>query len=51
LKMVIDEIFGDGNFRNEIVWQRDAVGKGAKKTSGQWSRELEESIKIMPADQ
>jgi len=41
LKMVLDEIFGDENFRNEIVWQRDAVGKGAKKTSGQWSRELD----------
>lgn len=41
VKILLDEVFGRDNFRNEIVWQRDAVGKGAKKTSGQWSRELE----------
>jgi adenine-specific DNA-methyltransferase len=43
VKTMMDQpdLFGYGNFRNEIVWQRDAVGKGAKKTSQQWSRELE----------
>ncbi len=41
LKIMLDDIFGKENFRNEIIWQRDAVGKGAKKTSSQWSRELE----------
>jgi len=41
LKIILDDIFGKDNFRNEIIWQRDAVGKGAKKTSSQWSRELE----------
>ncbi|MBP6945265.1 site-specific DNA-methyltransferase [Patescibacteria group bacterium] len=41
MKIILDDIFGKENFRNEIVWQRDAVGKGAKKTSSQWSRELE----------
>lgn len=41
MKVVLDDIFGKDNFRNEIVWQRDAVGKGAKKTSQQYSRELE----------
>lgn len=41
VKIILDDIFGKCNFRNEIVWQRDAVGKGAKKTSKQWSRELE----------
>lgn len=39
LKLLLDDIFH--NYRNEIVWQRDAVGKGAKKTSSQWSRELD----------
>ncbi|MYJ45188.1 MAG: hypothetical protein F4069_07675, partial [Rhodothermaceae bacterium] len=38
LKLVMDAIFGRNNFRNEIVWQRDAAGKGAKKKSGQWPR-------------
>ncbi len=41
VKILLDEIFGKDFFRNEIVWQRDAVGKGAKKTSSQYSRELE----------
>lgn len=41
VKLVLDEVFGKDNFRNEVIWQRDAVGKGAKKTSSQWSRELE----------
>ena len=41
VRLVLDEVFGKDNFLNEIVWQRDAVGKGAKKTSKQWSRELE----------
>ena len=41
MRLVLNEIFGRDNFRNEIVWQRDAVGKGAKKVSGQWSRELD----------
>lgn len=41
LRLALDEVFGREQFRNEIVWQRDAVGKGAKKISKQWSRELD----------
>ncbi len=41
IRLTLDEVFGKGQFRNEVVWQRDAVGKGAKKTSKQWSRELD----------
>ncbi len=41
VKVMMDEIFGRENFRNEIVWTRDAVGKGAKKTSAQYSREID----------
>lgn len=41
VKTIMDDVFGKVNFRNELVWQRDAVGKGAKKTSSQFSRELE----------
>jgi DNA modification methylase len=41
LRIILDEIFGKDNFKNEIIWQRDAVGRGAKKNSNQWSREIE----------
>ncbi|MDP3957733.1 MAG: site-specific DNA-methyltransferase [bacterium] len=41
MRLVLDEVFGKDSFRNEIVWQRDAVGKGAKKISKQWSKEIE----------
>ena len=41
IRLVLEEVFGSSQFRNEIVWQRDAVGKGAKKISKQWSRELD----------
>jgi len=44
MRLTMNEIFGPDNFRNEIVWQRDAVGKGAKKSSAQWSREVESVI-------
>ncbi len=39
IRIIMDEVFGKENFRNEIVWQRDSAGKGAKGTSKQWSRE------------
>ena len=38
LKHVMDDIFGEDNFRNEIIWKRDASGKGAKTISRQWPR-------------
>ncbi|MDE0243225.1 MAG: DNA methyltransferase [Candidatus Kaiserbacteria bacterium] len=38
LKTILDCVFGHGNFRNEIVWQRDIPGKGAKKGSKQFPR-------------
>ena len=41
IRLTLDEVFGKGQFRNEIIWQRDAVGKGGKKSSNQWSRELD----------
>jgi len=38
VKLVLDEVFGKENFRNEIFWRRDAAGKGAKGISRQWPR-------------
>lgn len=37
-KAIMDEVFGVDCFRNEIVWKRDAAGKGAKTVSRQWPR-------------
>ncbi len=31
IKVVLDEIFGEGNFRNEIVWKRTSAHSGAKR--------------------
>jgi DNA modification methylase len=39
LRLILDEVFGSGNFMNEVIWKRDSAAKGAKKTSRQWSRE------------
>ena len=50
IRLALDEVFGKGQFRNEVVWQRDAVGKGAKKTSKQWSRELDTIYWHMKSD-
>jgi hypothetical protein len=37
-KVILDELYGSAGFRNEIVWKRDAAGKGAKTISRQWPR-------------
>jgi len=41
IKLVMNEIFGDTNFRNEIIWQRDPTGKGAKRISRQLPKEYD----------
>ena len=38
VKLILDEVFGKDNFKNEIFWRRDAAGKGAKTMSKQWPR-------------
>ena len=37
VKVLMDEIFGKENFRNEIIWKRDTM-KGAKVISNQFGR-------------
>ncbi len=41
LKVMLDVIFGAGNFRNGIVWVRDPAGKGGKRVSRQWPRNID----------
>ena len=38
VKILLDEIFGENNYQSEIIWKKDAVGKGAKKNAKYWSR-------------
>jgi len=33
IRHLLDEIFSSSNFSGEIIWKRDAVGKGAKRIS------------------
>lgn len=34
LRVILDEVFGNGNFRNEIVWQKIRSSKGQSKSFG-----------------
>jgi DNA modification methylase len=38
VRSILDEVFGRQNYRGEIVWKRDAVGKGAKKLARHWPK-------------
>lgn len=38
IRCILDEVFGASNYRSEIVWKKDAVGKGAKKRARYWPR-------------
>ena len=38
IRMLLDEMFGKDNFRGEIIWKKDAVGKGAKKKARHWPK-------------
>jgi site-specific DNA-methyltransferase (adenine-specific)/adenine-specific DNA-methyltransferase len=44
MRSVLDEVFGRANYRGEIVWKRDAVGKGAKKLARHWPKTLDNII-------
>ncbi|TAJ12641.1 site-specific DNA-methyltransferase, partial [Patescibacteria group bacterium] len=44
MRSVLDEVFGRDNYRGEIVWKRDAVGKGAKKLARHWPKTLDNII-------
>ena len=38
IRLVLDEIFGSGFFKNEIAWQKSRVGKAQSKTFGKCQR-------------
>jgi len=43
IRAVLDEVF-TGFFRGEIIWKKDAVGKGAKKQSKHWPKTFDNII-------
>lgn len=43
MRLILDEIF-QGMFRGEIVWKKDAVGKGAKKQAKHWPKTFDNII-------
>ncbi len=43
LHIVLSEIFGD-TFKGEIIWKKDAVGKGAKKQAKHWPKTFDNII-------
>ncbi|MCA9500683.1 MAG: site-specific DNA-methyltransferase [Nitrospira sp.] len=38
IRLLLDDVFGRDNFRGEIIWKKDAVGKGAKKKAQHWPK-------------
>ncbi|WP_395620559.1 site-specific DNA-methyltransferase [Dokdonella sp.] len=44
IRLVLDEVFGRENYRGEIVWKRDAVGKGAKKRAQHWPKTFDSAL-------
>jgi DNA modification methylase len=44
IRLILDEIFGKANFNGEIIWKKDAVGKGAKKFAKHWPKTYDNII-------
>ncbi|HRT24760.1 MAG TPA: site-specific DNA-methyltransferase [Anaerohalosphaeraceae bacterium] len=43
IRMILNEIFGD-TYKGEIIWKKDAVGKGAKKQARHWPKTFDNII-------
>ena len=43
IRLVLDEVFSS-YFRGEIIWKKDAVGKGAKKKAKHWPKTFDNII-------
>ena len=51
MRLVLDEIFGKSNYRGEIIWKKDAVGKGAKRNARHWPRTFDTIFLFSKTDQ
>jgi DNA modification methylase len=38
IRLVMDEVFGRDLYKGEIIWKKDAVGKGAKRQARHWPK-------------
>ena len=50
LRIVLNEVFGEAYYRNEIIWQRDPTGKGAKRISNQLPKEYDSILFYSKSD-
>ncbi len=50
LRLVLDEVFGKKNFCGEIIWKKDAVGKGAKKKARHWPKTFDNILCYSKSD-
>ncbi|WP_028322572.1 site-specific DNA-methyltransferase [Desulfatiglans anilini] len=50
IKLILDEIFSKHNFRGEVIWKKDAVGKGAKKKARHWPKTFDNVILYSKSD-
>ena len=44
IRSVLDEVFKRECYRGEVIWKRDAVGKGAKKSAPHWPKTFDTVI-------
>lgn len=51
IRLVLDEVFGKEKFRGEIIWKKDAVGKGAKKKAKHWPKTFDNIIMYSKSSQ
>ncbi len=50
IRLVLDEVFSS-YFRGEIIWKKDAVGKGAKKKAKHWPKTFDNIITYSKAEE
>lgn len=50
IRLILDEIFGKDKFRGEIIWKKDAVGKGAKKKAKHWPKTFDNILLYSKSD-
>ncbi|MEK7072967.1 MAG: site-specific DNA-methyltransferase [Patescibacteria group bacterium] len=50
VKLVMSEVFGSNYFHNEVIWQRDPAGKGAKRISQQLPKEYDSILFYTKSD-
>jgi site-specific DNA-methyltransferase (adenine-specific)/adenine-specific DNA-methyltransferase len=44
MRSALSEVFGSELYRGEIIWKKDAVGKGAKKKASHWPKTFDHII-------